>query len=234
MPETATRIGTLREKPLHASLKRWYAQDGDRVEVAADGYVIDLVRGDLLIEIQTRGFSGLRPKVTALLARGHPVRVVHPIAVDRWIVNVDADGAVLGRRRSPKHGSIADLVTELVSVPELLAHPGFEIEVLLTREEEYRRHDPQRCWRRRGWIVVERRLVEVVDRIVLADPEDMAGLLPDGLPAQFTTAELAACLGRPRRIAQQMAYCLRRAGLIEAMGKRGHAAEYRIVPRGVR
>ena len=45
----------LREKPLHAGVKRWYAEDGDRIEVPIGGYVIDLVRGDLLIEVQTRG-----------------------------------------------------------------------------------------------------------------------------------------------------------------------------------
>jgi hypothetical protein len=227
--EVAARgIGTLREKPLHASLKRWYAKPGDREEVAVDGYVIDLVRGDLLVEIQTRGFAMIRPKMRALLARGHRIRLVHPIAVDRWIVRVDVDGEFLGRRRSPGHGSLADLGPELVSFPELLADPGLQIEVLLTREEEYRRHEPGRYWRRRGWTVVERRLVEVVDRVMLARPEDLMRMLPDDLPERFTTADLATGLGRPPHIARQAAYCLRRLGLIEAVGKRGRAIEYRI------
>lgn len=76
MPDPSPRIGILRERPLHASLKHWYAQAGDRFEVPVDGYVIDLVRGDLLIEIQTRGFAPMKRKVTDLLARGHPVRIV--------------------------------------------------------------------------------------------------------------------------------------------------------------
>jgi hypothetical protein len=221
-------IGTLREKPLHASLKRWYAEPGDREEVAVDGYVIDLVRHELLVEIQTRGFATIRPKMQALLARGHRVRLVHPIAVDRWIVRVDADGTFLGRRCSPGHGSLADLAAELVSFPELLADPGLEIEVLLIREEEYRRHQPGRCWRRRGWTVVERRLVDVLDRVMLARPKDLMRILPDALPERFTTADLATGLGRPPHIARQSAYCLRRLGLIEAVGKRGRAVEYRI------
>ena len=50
-------IGLLNEKPLHASLKQWYARPGDRFEVAVDGFVIDIVRDDLLIEIQTRNFA---------------------------------------------------------------------------------------------------------------------------------------------------------------------------------
>jgi hypothetical protein len=225
----ASRIGTLREKPLHASLKRWYALPGDRDEVAVDGYVVDLVRDDLLIEVQTRGFSELRRKVTALLATGHRVRIVHPVAVDRWIVRVDADGTFLGRRLSPSHGGLVDLAPALVSFPELLAHPGLEIEVLLTTEEEYRRHESGRCWRRRGWTVVERRLVDVVDRTLIARPEDLSVLLPSGLPERFTTADLATGLARPPRTAQQVAYCLRRLGLIEVVGKRGRAVEYRLV-----
>jgi hypothetical protein len=227
----APGIGTLREKHLHASLKRWYTRPGDRAEVTVDAYVIDLVRDDLLIEIQTRGFSELRPKVTALLAAGHRVRIVHPIAVDRWIVRVDADGTFLGRRRSPSHGDLADLAPALVSVPDLLAHPGFAVEVLLTTEEEYRRYEPGRCWRRRGWTVVERRFIDVVDRVLLAHPADLLGLLPDGLPERFTTADIALGLGRPPRIAQQLAYCLRRLRLIEAVGKRGRAVEYRVATR---
>ena len=53
-----TGIGLLNEKPLHASLKQWYARPGDRFEVPVDGFVIDIVRRrenegseeDLLIE----------------------------------------------------------------------------------------------------------------------------------------------------------------------------------------
>ena len=225
----ATHIGLLRERPLHASLKRWYARPGDRTEVAVDGYVIDLVRGAVLIEIQTRGFSGMRAKAVSLLERGHRLRIVHPVAIDRWIVQVTADGEVLGRRRSPRHGCLADLAAELVSMPDLLANPGFEVEVLLTREEEYRRYDAGRCWRRKGWTVVERRLVEIVDRATLLGPDDLLALLPGGLPEHFTTAELASRLGRPRRLAQQLAYCLRTVGLIEPVGSRNRSIEYRLV-----
>ena len=150
MSDAVPHIGTLREKPLHASLKRWYAREGDRVEVPVDGFVIDLVRDDLLVEVQTRGFSSMKHKVTTLVGRGYRVRIVHPIPIDKWIVKVDADGTVLSRRRSPRHGSAADIFAELVSFPDLLAHPHLEVEVLLTIEEEYRRHTPNRSWRRQG------------------------------------------------------------------------------------
>ena len=228
MSRAAPHIGTLRERPLHADLKRWYAEPDDRVEVSVDGYVIDLVRDDLFIEIQTRGFSGMKPKLRRLLANGRRVRVVHPIAVDRWIVTLDARGEVLARRRSPRHGTVTDLVAELVSFPDLLLDPGFEIEILMTEEDEFRRHEAGRCWRRRGWVVVERRLLGVTGRFPFSGPDDLAHLLPPGLPEPFTTADMAALLGRPRRVAQQLAYCLRAVGVIEAVDAQGRGVAYRL------
>lgn len=219
------QVGTLGEKPLHAALKGWYAQDGDRIEEPVDGFVIDLVRSGVLIEIQTRGFSSMKRKLAELLDR-HAVRVVYPIAVEKWIVKLDEQGRMTSRRRSPKRGAAADVFEELVSFPKLIAHPGLTLEVLLIREEEVRRFDGTKGWRRKGWIVEERRLLEVVDRLVLDSPEALASLMPSRLPREFTTNDLAEALGRHRRLAQQMAYCLRHAGLIGMVGKDGNAVVY--------
>jgi hypothetical protein len=226
--DAAPHIGTLREKPLHASLKHWYSRPGDRIEVPIDRFVIDLVRDDLLIEVQTRGFSSMKQKLADLLDLGHHVRIVHPIPSNKWIVKVDADGEALSRRRSPRHGDPTDLFAELVSFPDLIAHPGLQIHLILTQEEEYRRHTPNQSWRRKGWTVMERRLIDVVDTVMISSPEDLADLLPAGLPETFTTEDLAAALGRTRRSAQQMAYCLRRAGVIIPAGKVGNAVRYQV------
>ncbi len=226
--DVAPRIGTLREKPLHASLKEWYERPGDLVECPVGGFVIDLVRGDLLIEIQTSGFSSMKRKVLSLLDTGHLLRIVHPIPVDRWIVKVDDDGTILSRRRSPRHGVPTDVFSEMVSFPGALDHPGLEVEVVMTIEEQYRRHTPDRAWRRKGWTVLERRLVEVVDTHLLTGSEDVVALVPSGLPEEFTTADLAALLGRPVRSGQQVAYCLRSLGAVVAVGKAGNSVLYRL------
>lgn len=228
MSASPPHIGTLGEKPLHAALKQWCAQPGDRFEVAVDGYVIDVVRDGLLIEVQTRSFSKMRRKLERLLAAGHKVRLVHPIPVEKTIVRVDEDGEVIGRRRSPKRGTVRDIFAELVSFPDLVADPGLEIQVVLTREDEYRHHDPTRAWRRRGWVVTERCLVSVADTVSIGNPSDLTDLLPDGLPGSFTTGDIVASAACPLRVAQQMAYCLRHSGAIEAVGKRGNSIEYRL------
>ena len=212
-----------------SSLKQWCAEQGDRFEVKVDRYVIDVVRGDQLIEIQTRGFSSMKKKLQRLLDLGHPVRIIHPIAQSKTIVRLDADGEILGRRRSPKRGSALDIFAELVSFPALLEHPGLEIQIVLTVEDEYRRHEERKAWRRKGWVVQERRLVDVEAVIDLAGPTDLVSLLPDGLSDRFTTADIATAAACPRRVAQQMAYCLRHAGLVEISGKHGNAIEYSLV-----
>jgi hypothetical protein len=221
-----TQISTLNERPLHAALKEWYALPGDRLEVPVDGYIIDIVRKDLLVEIQTRSFSSLKKKLAALIAC-HPVHLVHPIAKEKWIVKLADDGhSQMSRRKSPKRGQVEDIFAELVSFPQLLAHPRFSLEVLLVHEDEFRRHDPSRGWRRRGWMTVERRLLQVVGRRVFETPQDVGRLLPVTLSEPFTTADLAASLSRPRRLAQQMAYCLRETGVITPIGKQRNAILY--------
>lgn len=220
-------IATVNEGPLHAALKTWYMRGEDRVEVPIDGRQIDIVRGELLIEIQTSSFAAIREKLGRLLA-DHPVRVVHPVARERWIVRRDDEGRVLGRRRSPKRGRLEDVFHELVSLARLLAQRHFSLEILLTKEEEVRMHEPGRAWRRRGWVTVERRLLDVLESQVFDNARDLQRLLPSGLPDPWTTADLAEGLSIPRDLAQKMAYCLREAGVFQSIGKRGRARAYRV------
>lgn len=218
-------IGTLNEKPLHAALKQWYAEPGDQLEVPVDGYHVDIVRDGLLIEIQTGSFSSIQRKLRAL-TRTHPVRLVYPVARERWLVKEDGSAAP-SRRKSPKRGRLEDLFEQLVSFPDLLQCPRFAVEVLLVQEEELRRFDGKRARRRRrGWLTQERRLLAVVEQHRFDTPMDLAALVPAGLGQPFLTSDLAAALGCPRWLAQKMAYCLRQMGAIEAVGKQGNAIAY--------
>ena len=221
-------IGLLQETSLHAALKAWYMQNSDQVEVPIDGFVVDIVHGDLLIEIQTRHFSSLKQKLSRLTQR-HPVRLVYPIPQEKWIVRLAADGLTpISRRKSPRRGRVEHLFLELVSFPELATQPNFSIEVLLTKEEEVWQDDKRGSWRRKGWSIADRRLVNIVASILLESPGDFLALLPPELPIPFTTLDLARALHQPRYLAQKMAYCLRAMGIVEVVGKRGNAWLYQI------
>jgi hypothetical protein len=219
-------IGTLGENSLHADLKRWYARPGDELEAVLDGYVIDILRQGLLIEIQTRNFSAIRPKLERL-CQEHVLRLVHPIARERWIIKEHAGREKVERRKSPRRGRIEHIFGELVRLPHLMGHPNLSIEVVLTREEEVRVDDGLGSWRRKGWSIRDRRLVEVVEQVVFTCPQDYLDLLPGDLPQPFTSRELAEGLRLPLSLAQKMAYCLRRADLLQIDGKRGRALLYK-------
>ncbi len=221
-------IGLLNEKPLHASLKKWYAQPGDRFEVAVDGFVIDIVRDSLLLEIQTGNFASIKSKLTSLV-RSHQVRLIYPIAREKWIVKPANDhSSGLTRRKSPKRGRMEDLFWEMVSFPHLLPNRNFSLEVLMIREEEARRYEAKRKWRRRGWVIEERRLLDVADQRVFEEPADWLALLPEGLEL-FTASDLAAAIDIRKELAQKMAYCLRQGGVTKLIGRRGRANLYRVV-----
>ncbi len=223
-----TTIGVLNEKPLHAGLKEWCRQDGDHVEVPIEGFAVDLVRDGLLIEIQTRGFSSMRRKFDRLLD-SHPMRLVHPVAETKWIVKLDHAGRVVSRRRSPKRGIAADVCAELVSFPSLLSHPNFTMEIVLIEEDEVRRPDPKKGWRRGGFVIEERRLVGVLETIEVGAPNELLGLLPPSLPDPFTTADLADGLGRSRHLGQQVVYCLRVSGAVETVRRDKRGILYQFV-----
>jgi hypothetical protein len=225
-PNTPRRISTLNESPLHAALKARYARPGDRFEVPIDGFIVDIVRGDLLVEVQTGNFSAIKRKLATLTA-DYPVRLVYLVAREKWIVRLTKDGrSQLGRRKSPKRGGFEDVFEELVHIPKLLSSPNFSLDVLLIQEEEVRRYDGRRGWRRRGWVTHERRLLQVVDQHLFETPEDIVALIPPTLPEPFTTSDLAAAVGKRRRLARKMAYCLREMGVLAPVGKQGNAILY--------
>jgi hypothetical protein len=223
-------IGTLREGHLHASLKEHYVEAGDRVEALVGGYVVDILRGDLVIEVQTANFSRIAAKIRDIVSR-HPVRIVHPIAQELWLVKAPREvGGQPSRRRSPLRKGVADVFEQLVSFPELITHENFQLDVVVTREEELRVFDSRRRWRRRHWATVERRLLEVIETVSLRGAADFMALIPPGLPEEFLTSDLAVALGRPRHLARKVAYCLRNCGLIEPVGRRGNAVVYSRTP----
>ncbi len=228
LPGRGTRLATWRERSLHAALKELYARPGDEVEAQVDGFVVDVLRDDEIVEVQTGSFASVRHKLRALVG-GHRVRLVYPIPLEKWIVRVDADGCPTGRRRSPRRGAPQDVFDELVSFPELICEPNFCLELLGIREEEIRMPVPadarRRRWRR-DWQRADRRLLEVVGSMIVSSPADLLALLPAAVPDPFTASELAAAIDRPLRLGQRMAYCLLKVGALEAIGRRGRSVEY--------
>jgi len=207
------------EYSLHSAIKDWYSGSGDALEVKVDDFIIDVLRGELLIEIQTGNFSAIKKKLIKLLPNNQ-VRLVYPIAKLKWIVHVSRSGEFVRRRKSPKKGKLTDLFYELVHAPSLIKDRNFSLEVLLIEEEEIRCNDGRGSWRRRGASIKDRKLLDVFDRIVFEDSRDFLEFLPKELDGYFTNKVLASKMGISVRLAQKITYCLRKMGAISIAKKK--------------
>ena len=208
------------EYSLHSEVKAWYSVLGDELEVkVSDGFVVDVLRDNLLIEIQTRNFSAIKKKLTKLVV-GNRVRLVYPIAKLKWLVYVTKYGEVVRRRKSPKKGKLVDLFYELVYLSNLVKSKNFSFEVLLIEEEELRCNDGNGSWRRKGVSIKDRRLLSVFERFVFENSRGFLRFLPFDRGESFTNKLLAKKLGVSIRLAQKITYCLRKMDLISIDGKK--------------
>lgn len=216
------------ESSLHRQLKLFYGGHVDDVEVQVDGYRIDAVVRGRLFEIQQASLSALRDKVRDLLER-HRVVVVKPLISRKLLIRRDEPGGeIVSTRFSPIRESVFHLFEDLVHFVTVFPHPRLTLEVVLTEQEEHRITRARR--RRRGpdYRVQDRLLTQIVSTTKLKTTADLRRLLPASLPPSFTTGDLASHAQIPRWLAQKMAYCLRKTGAIELLGKQRNALLYGI------
>ncbi|MFX1571809.1 MAG: hypothetical protein ACFFB0_03595 [Promethearchaeota archaeon] len=216
------QIGTLQEKSLHVALKQWYKEPFDQLEMSVDNFIIDIVRNNLLIEIQTCNFSSIRKKLEKLI-QNHKVRLVYPIIKDKWIIKLDSQWKKIRRRLSPKHNSYIDIFHELISIPHIVSHPNFSIEVILVQIEEIRKNDGKGSWRRNGWSIYDQKLIRIIERKKFSNPSDFQNIIPDNLSFPFTNHDLSRSLKKSIGLARKMSYCLRKMDLIKIIDKKGKA-----------
>jgi hypothetical protein len=210
----------MNEFSLHSEIKKVYSLPGDQFEVKLDNYIVDILRGNLVIEVQTKNFSALKEKLQVLIEK-HLVRLVYPLPEKKWITHVTKDQIVLNTRKSPKKGRLTDLFRELVMIPHMIGEENFSLEVLFIDEEEVRCDDGKGSWRRRRVSIKERKLLKVNGRILFQTKADYLKILPEGLNDVFTNRELAKLAKISVRTARQITYCLRKSGVVGLAGKNG-------------
>ena len=217
------------ETSLHRQLKALYAGPTARVEERIAGFRIDAVRDGQLVEIQHGGLAAIRTKIGRLL-EDHDVLVVKPLVVRKQLVKLTKRGGKeVGRRLSPKQGSLLDLFHELVYFTRVFPHPRLTLQTPLVEIEErrYPGHGRRRRWRRDDHVVEDQRLVAVVGVHQFQTAADLFTILPGELPATFHSGHVADALDIHRWVAQRIVYCLRQTGAAQNCGKTGNTLLYR-------
>jgi hypothetical protein len=220
-------IGVERESSLHRVLKFRYAGEGGETEVAAGNFVCDARSSEgEYVEVQTGSFAPLKEKVKILAAES-PVRIIHPIGIQKYIELYDPEGKLLHRRRSPRKGSPWDLFKSLLFAPLLPLTRNVTVEVVLADILEKRILDGTGSWRRRGARIADKILAAWRGSLVLAGPASYLRFFPFTEEEFFGSAELGARAGISRSLAAKSLYVAVKLDILERTGKRGNSIIYK-------
>lgn len=219
-PEHAKGVGTLGEKSIHAVLKYYYIPDERFHEIPIDRFVADACKEGEIFEIQSRGFHLLKDKLDRFL-EDHEVTVVYPIAGLKWLRFVDPEtGEIKPPRKSPKKGHPYDALNELISIRKYLSDPHLHVILCILETEEYTILDGYGKDRKKHATRADKIPVNIIKEIEIDSPKDYLNFLPENLPDEFTTKDIAEAVQRPLYEAQALCTILSGMDLITKTGTR--------------
>lgn len=226
-PQTSKGIGTLKEKTVHAVLKHYYEPNEQFHEIKVGSYVADIMNNHQIIEIQTRHFNTMKQKLDAFLSH-YQVTIVYPVAYIKWIRWIDEEtGEISPKRKSPKTGTIYRIIPELYRIKDYLAHPNLHFIVCFLNVEESRLLNGWSKDKKKGSTRDDGIPVALVDEIHLSSLRDFHHLLPSDLPNPFTSKDYKQKAKITQKVASTGLHILHHLGVIQRIGKQGHAYLYK-------
>ena len=223
-----TGIGTLQEKTLHAVFKNYYAPDEGMHEIPLGAYVADIYTGTEIIEIQNGSFYRIREKLNAFLSE-YTVTLVYPIPHTKWLIWMDEKtGELSQRRKSPVTGNAYRAFSELYRIKDFLCRENLHFRFPLVDMEEYRLLNGWGKDRKKGSCRYDRIPIALFDEVIIERREDYLCFLPYELPEEFTSGDLARTAKLCAKTAGLTLHILFHLGIIERLGKKGHAYLYKM------
>ena len=219
-------IGTYKEKQLHLILKKYFEDDPAYHEVETNGFIADIRRGDLITEIETSGFSGLKPKLSAYLPE-YRVRLVHPLAGKKYVSWIDPETREISpRNRSPKKEGAYELLFEMVRILPFVAEKRLTVLGPVFEMDEYRMKDGWGRDGKRGSHRYERIPVDFLELIELSTDADYRRYIPDSLPEVFGVKDFALGAKIRADLARPVIRVMEARGLIRSLGKEGRSLRF--------
>ncbi|MBQ6056077.1 MAG: hypothetical protein IJL34_00235 [Treponema sp.] len=245
-------INTYNETSLHAVLKKMYAVEDDSLTEQKYGpFILDIqTRNGDAIEIQTANISSLTKKSEYMLQNKKKIKIVHPVAVNKTIKTLRADGELISERKSSAHPTVYSALRSMTGMYPYFLRKGFSLEVLYVEELEIRRKTEEKVQthnksRRhlKDWIIINKELVQIYEKKVFKTKSDWINLLPVECRREFTKPLLQKTLkeqlikeGHSKTsAAKNSSYCpllvwlLLKMELIEEIGMSGRAKLYKVI-----
>jgi len=223
-------IGTLGEFSLHRELKLHFMSDPQFHEQPIGPYVADIKCGNEIVEIQSRDFYKLKPKLDYYIEQGFSVTVVYPIVTEKWLIWTDPEtGEMVERNKSSKKGKLTDIFIELARVLPYVDREDVVFVAVMTKAEELRVLNKGEKNRKRRAKHQERIPLEILEEYHLRLPEDYEAILPPKkeLPEAFTVREYMKAQKMNKDTAYAVLRVLRHLGVVEHIGNRGREHEFR-------
>lgn len=222
-------IGTKAEYRVHGALKYYFQPCDDYHEVKLEGFICDATDADSIAvyEVQTSGFDRLRKKLQVLLT-SHPVTVIYPVIVQKTLSVIYSGSGETIIRKSPKKAKLTNILAELCKIKELLPHPNLHIKAVLLNATETRiykglREDKKR---RQKPFSVERVPTDLLEITNITFPDFYLSLLPDTLPNEFSSTDLAKLLSVKRSVAGYALLLLTDMKFVTRIGRNKHGYIY--------
>ena len=239
----APLIGTLREKRLHAIVKRYLSEDVSTHEIPMKALfqhgddprkkrniVADVLVDNHIYEVQTGGFYPLIPKLQWYLDHtDYRITVVHPMAGMKYLSWIDpTNGQVVSRNKRNKRGQVKDIAGELYWLTKFISNPRFSLRLLLLEIEEFRILDGYGKEKKNRATHYERFPTALLGDVRLYEAEDYAFyFLPESLRhAPFTAADYAKATGIRGKASYSLLHLMTGLGLLEEGEKIGRSMSF--------
>ncbi|MBQ8293070.1 MAG: hypothetical protein IJX78_04580 [Bacilli bacterium] len=223
--EIKMSIGTKQERTLHQYLKYYFCDNPDYHEQKCGSYIVDILKNEQIIEIQTSSFNAMRKKLESLLPN-YPITIVYPIIVEKKIHNYDENGQFVSSKKSPKKEHPLKIGKELYKLNHILNNKNLNFICTILKIDEHRipylnRYKQKRMTR------INQIPYELVENINLKEGNTLASLIP--FDKEFTALEFKKKLKLSPRETSSTLIALRTLNVIKVTRQDGKKYIYEVI-----
>lgn len=227
------KIGTLSEKSIHRTLKEFIENDKSKHEVAVGRFIADICYKDRkeIVEIQTKCFKNIIPKLEYYLRNGYTVKIVYPLILNKDIHWIDKESnEVVEVRKSSKKGKIQDIFRELYWIYRYIINEKVELEIYGLNAAETKYLDGYGASQKKRATKIDKEPTEIIGYTAIRNKEDFIKFIPETLRnKEFTSSEYKKVIKSNDKYLSSGLKILREIGIIQIVGKKGNSFVYKCI-----
>ncbi len=213
---------------MHKVLKLYLLENGDLIEHQINKKIADIFTGDKIIEIQSRNFDKLKPKLDIFLNL-YPVTIVYPVIKTKTITTISEEtGEIIKVRKSPSRNSVYNIFDEFYKIKPYILNENLNFHIIEITANETRLDLINKKWRK-SYSKIDIIPNELLFETQLNSLADINNLIPNNLPCNFTSKDLSSNLKIKIQTARNMLNVLVDLNLLKRTGKIKNSYTYSLI-----